>query len=506
MTTSLARNLFVGLLMLAPCHSAWANDVFVPCRPGATVFYINGVDKPDEQEVSNSAAILAENIAHFSVTCVADVRYFYNPSDGLLSDVLGESATQVATELKIGFADALLQVGYAAFGHISTLSEADIASIRQKISALIQNVSLSSYTFVIDGVTYTTADLVADFRDSVLTELGQGTKTILVGHSQGNFFANETYTAVLAAAPIAVSQGLAIVNVANAAADAPSGLWVTTSQDLAVKVIPGAMSSNFDATGSYTYDLLGHSFDEIYMNRELPTGATESNSVAARVVALLQMALNEAQPPVGVIYGCTSYSLFTLNLATRAATVLGYFTYTNSAAVPVWDIAVNPRGGPTYAISGYAVSTVNQSSLTLLLLPQSTVGGNALGFNADAELYSMNGSSVYQVDTASGVATPLPISLGAYQSSGDLTFDSNGLMLATATGPGGVDYLIQVDVKRLTVKVVGPTGYSALYGLYFSGGYLFGVTNSGNVISIDTATGAGKTVGQLPFGDITGLQ
>jgi hypothetical protein len=142
----------------------------------------------------------------------------------------------------------------------------------------------------------------------------------------------------------------------------------------------------------------------------------------------------------------------------------------------------------------------------LARLPQSTVGGNALAFNADGELYAMGGSSLYRVDTATGTATASPISLGTYVSSGDLTFDSDGILFGTVIGPNNQDYLIRIDLNRSTFAVVGPTGYSELFGLCFSGGYLFGVTNNGTLITIDRATGQGQTVGSLTIGDVTGLQ
>jgi hypothetical protein len=482
---------------------------FVPCRPGATVLYINGVNQDDVQTVAFSAQMLQQNIADSAVTCVALVHYLHNPSEGLFADVLGEMAIQIASESAISISDAILQVGYVVAGRVTTLGLTQQAAIKRRVATFIQSVSLSTYQFTVDGVIYTTAEWIARFRDRILTELGQGTKVVLVAHSQGNFFANETYRAVRDAAPDAVSQGLAVVNVANTTASPANGLGITTHQDLwiaALDLLVDVMDSNFDAAGSYTINLMGHNFVEIYMNRFLPIGTTEANSVAGRVMTLLQTALDLAQPPVGVFYGSTSHSLFDLDPATGTATILGPFTYASSALVPVWDIAVNPRGGLVYAISPNAISTFDPSMRVLARLPQSTVGGNALAFNADGELYAMGGSSLYRVDTATGTATASPISLGTYVSSGDLTFDSDGILFGTVIGPNNQDYLIRIDLNRSTFAVVGPTGYSELFGLYFSGGYLFGVTNNGTLITIDRATGQGQTVGSLTIGDVTGLQ
>lgn len=495
--------LLVSLLCVVPAR---ASDTFVPCRPGADVFFVNGVNKPNEQSVAADADELRQNVAHFSVTCVADVDYLYNPSQNLVYDLLVESAVQKATELGAAFGDVLLQVAFAATGRVSSLSPADQDQIRARITTLIQGITLNS-PISMNGATVPLSQLVNQFRDRVLTHLGNGTKTILVAHSQGNFFANEVYNAVQARGTASVSQGLAIVNVANASINAPSGLWVTAAQDLVIFALGDfALPGNrFDATGAYAYDLTGHGFSPVYLNRSLPDGTVDTNSIAARVMSLLQEAIAVAQTPVATFFISTSFNLWQLNLSTNVATLYGAFSFANSPRIAVWDIAQS-SSGLTYAISANALYLFDTTSLSLFRLPQSTVGGNALTFNADGELYGMGGNKIYRFDPVTGVATELPVSLGSYVSSGDLTFDSDGNLFAAAVGPGGVDSLIRIDLNRSIVTVVGSTGYSAVYGLYFSAGYLYGVTNSGLVLNIDRVTGAAQPVRQLPFGDVTGLQ
>ncbi len=484
-----------------------AAQPFVPCLPGATVFYVNGVDKPNPQDVGATADELRDYATHFSVTCIAEVTYLHNPSISLMVDVLVESAAQKVAELSIGFEDAFLQVSYVAFGVESLLTQSVKDQILNRVDALIQGVTLN--TIAIAGTTVTTGQLVNQFRDRVLSDLGHGTKTVLVAHSQGNFFANETFNAVQASAIPSISRGLAVVNVANASINAPSGLWVSARQDLVIFGLGAfALPAEFDAIGASTYDLWGHGFSEVYLNQTLPTGAAESASLAWKVTNLLQQALNVAQTPAGAILGSTSGGLFAITQGASTATPLGSFTFSNSPAIAIWDIAVNPKGGPAYAISANAVYTFDTASPSLVRLPQSAVGGNALAFNADGELYGMGGNKIYHFDTTSGVATPLPLplTLGSYTSSGDITFDSDGNMFATAYGPNGIDSLLRIDLNRSTIDVVGSTGYSSVYGLYFSGGYLYGVTTGGVLLNINRSTGAAQVVGQLPFGGITGLQ
>lgn len=500
--------LLVACSIFLPYSNVFSGHVFSPCRPGAKVIFINGVFNFSEQDALDSRAQLEESVPHFGVSCVAEVSHLYNPSVLLGIDDLREAAFQKATELGITFGDAFLQVGLAVFGAVSSLSQSDQDQIRARVAARIQSITLSTAVgFASDGTAITTASLVNEFRDRVRTELGQGTKTILVAHSQGNFFANAVYTAVQATTPASVAQGLAIVNVANASINAPTGLWVTAKQDLVIIALGSlALPWNFDALGAYSYDLSGHGFGDVYLNRGLPTGASETNSIAAKVMELLQQALNVAQPPVATILGSTSFNLFSLNLATNTASVLGSFAYSNSPPIAVWDVATNPRGGPGYAISASGVYTLDLVTRSLLRLPQSVVGGNALAFNADGELYGMGGNKIFRFDLATGVATDLPMTLGTHTSSGDLTFDGDGILFGTARATNGVDSLIRIDLNRSTLTFIGSTGYSGVYGLYFSGGYLYGVTSSGALLNIDRSTGVAQPVRQLPFGDITGLQ
>lgn len=493
-----------GLSALGNAHAA---NSFTPCRPGAAVVYMNGVSNFNEQASIDNARRLQESIAHFGVSCVAEVQYLYNPSVLLGLTDLTESALQKATELGIGFSDALLQVGFVVLGMTSPLPPAEQERIRTRVASLIQGITLSTVIVTEDGALTTAANLVADFRNRVLSNLSQGTKTVLVAHSQGNFFANETDVAVRAATPSSVSQGLAVVNVANPSLNAPNGLWATATEDLVIFALGAlALPANTSAAGAYAHDPTGHGFGKVYLNRSLPLAATEAQSIAGTIMELTQQALNIAQTPVVTMLGSTSSSLFEINLATNSVSVLGNFTFTNSPVTPIWDIALNPNGGPRYALTPTGVHVFNASDLSLYRLPGSNVGGNALAFNADGELYGMGGNRLYRFDSVGGEATALPISLGSLTSSGDLAFDGEGAMFGTAYGATGIDSLVRIDLNRSTVTVVGSTGYANVWGLYFSGGYLFGVTSDGALLNIDRLSGSAQRVRQIPLSGITGLQ
>jgi hypothetical protein len=499
-----------AILSASRAHVADA-QTFVPCRPGATVRYVNGIKALSRDEIADEASLLADEIAHFSVTCVANVSYLYNPSDRIHRDLF-ESALQMVSELRIALGEAILNVGFAMSG-IPTLllTAAQRDEIRDRVIAAMQEVSLSSYSFTIDGRNYTTAGLVNEFRDRVIIDLTQGTKVVLVAHSQGNFFANATQLAVNGKAPLELQRGLAIVNVANVSSFAPSNLYISAHQDKVVTHVRwlSAMPTNHDATGACDVDPdWCHAFAKVYLSRVLPTGVTrEADSMAGGLMSRLQTALNVTPSPAGSIVGSTFTSLVRIDLETLTAQTLGSFSSTSGGLTPVYDIAINPRDGLAAAISPSALSTFDPGIRVLTRMPQSGIGGNALTFNVDGELFAMSGSSFYKISPQTGAIDGNPLSLGAsYSTSGDLTFDSDGNLFGTAIGPSGRDYLITIDTLRRSVTPIGDTGYYQVWGLYFSGGVLYGATNNGALISIDRSTGQGTLVATLNIGTISGLQ
>ena len=297
------------------------------------------------------------------------------------------------------------------------------------------------------------------------------------------------------------------MNVANAAASAPSGLYITSFQDLVIALLGGlAMPPNTTA-GISRIDLSGHGFEEIYMSTSLPSGAAPRDSMAGKVCALVQLALNNSVEPAGSIIASTFSSLVRIDISSRTAQSLGSFTTSNMSATPVFDIALNPRGGPAAAISASTLSSLDPETRTLTVLPQSAIGGNALTFNVDGELFAMSSNKFYQIDPTTGQIIGTPLSLPfSYTSSGDLTFDNDGNLFGTVIAPNGQDALIKIDTLRNQISVIGNTGYSQVWGLYFSGGILYGATGNGTLISINRATGVGTFVAVLNIDGISGLQ
>lgn len=282
---------------------ARAAQTFTACDTGSVIFYINGVNKPNEQEVGIAARKLhAKLTLYASGQGVKDVLPLFNPSDGLMMDVLSELARQKAGERNAAFADMFVQVGLAAWGFVSSLSKDDQDQIRARVAGAVGSSALKTSSI----------ELIEKFRGQVVETLNNGNKTILLGHSQGNMFANEVYDSVRANQPQNVYKGLAVVNVANPASRAPSNLYVTIVQDLVINLLARGqavgltgqlptyqpMLPNFDAgIAALGKDATGHGFTEVYMAADLPNGAQVSASVFGRVADLISQAITLAQTP-----------------------------------------------------------------------------------------------------------------------------------------------------------------------------------------------------------------
>ncbi len=92
-------------------------------------------------------------------------------------------------------------------------------------------------------------------------------------------------------------------------------------------------------------------------------------------------------------------------------------------------------------------------------------------------------------------------SLGSYEgralrSSGDMAFGADGTLYATVNNGRG-DYLATIDVDTGQATVLGDIGYSAVYGLVFLDGTLYGTTADQNLIEINQTTGQGTHVTRI---------
>lgn len=197
-------------------------------------------------------------------------------------------------------------------------------------------------------------------------------------------------------------------------------------------------------------------------------------------------------PPVAAVYANSSDSLYVINPATNAVSVVGAFQGCDF----VIDIAVNRTGG-VFATTKSALFAVDPKTAQCKFIAKGTYP-NSLSFvpqgtvNPDHEtLVGYNGSSYVRIDPNTGLVSPVgELGNPALASSGDLFSLIGGGTYLTVKGESCSDCLVEVDpVTGKLLKQLGPIGsYGNVWGLAFWGGTAYGFTNGGLMFSLDPAT------------------
>jgi hypothetical protein len=156
----------------------------------------------------------------------------------------------------------------------------------------------------------------------------------------------------------------------------------------------------------------------------------------------------------------------------------------------LFDIALAPSGALYGARSNSVFYTVDRETGAA-----TAVGGigffvNGLTVSPAGVVYGAGNSTLVTIDPATGKGTPTEKSIGL-SSSGDLAFSASGDLYMSST-PG--DNLAKLNPATGVGAVVGPIGSTNVYGLGESLGTLFGITQAGVLLTIDTATGAGTAL------------
>jgi hypothetical protein len=197
--------------------------------------------------------------------------------------------------------------------------------------------------------------------------------------------------------------------------------------------------------------------------------------------------LNEAgtppPPKVSEVYGHSASTLYRLDPVTKAVTTVGDLRGCTSAI----DLAINAQGEMYATLSG----GIYPNSLSF-------VPAGTLLPNREA-LVGYSGPDYVQIDLQSfAVTTIRSKALGTkYGSSGDIVSVIGGNTYLTAYGQNCAgdaectrcttqDCLLQVDpATGALLKNLGPVGYSAVYGLSFWAGSVYGFTAGGALFEID---------------------
>jgi hypothetical protein len=223
-----------------------------------------------------------------------------------------------------------------------------------------------------------------------------------------------------------------------------------------------------------------------------------------------------------LVYAHSGSDLFSVVPATLEIRRIGNFTRINAAGRTqflnnVTDIAVDARGRIVGLTFTQLLEIDARTAVCTVIAPlPADADFNGLSWlraEGGAEILVATGldGRVFRLDPTTGAASVLGQLGGALQSSGDLVSVASYGTLVTLRGapadpanlrPPGPDLLARLDPVTGAATVIGPTGFSKVWGLGFWGNRVFGFTVTGEFILIDPRTGAGTLVrreGAFPF-------
>lgn len=202
------------------------------------------------------------------------------------------------------------------------------------------------------------------------------------------------------------------------------------------------------------------------------------------------------------VYAHSADTLFEVDPNDLTVNVLAPFGWpTGYTTEQMTDIALDEEGHMV-GVSFYHVFAVDKdTALCTHLAPLSGTGFNGLSWVEGVDpgvptLVGVNQTGSYvTIDPATGVSTTVGAYGGGYGSSGDLVFVRGAGAFATATNLSyASDVLVEIDPSSGVATLIGETGFQDIWGLAFWGGEVFGFTDSGEFLLIDTTTGQGTLV------------
>lgn len=202
--------------------------------------------------------------------------------------------------------------------------------------------------------------------------------------------------------------------------------------------------------------------------------------MAAVVVSLIWVKPLLAAPILWV--GDSVGNLGTVDAATGNVNVIG------NMGVTMTDIAFDPSGN-LFGITFGSLYSINSTTAASSLIGALGTGANSLVFDSAGNLFTAN-TSLYSVNVFTGAATPIGNGGDPYSSSGDLAFVGGRLFLSSTSG----NTLVELDPTTGVGTAIGPIGFSSVFGLATPDNVnLFGTAGT-QVLSINTATGAGTSL------------
>ena len=207
----------------------------------------------------------------------------------------------------------------------------------------------------------------------------------------------------------------------------------------------------------------------------------------------------DAAAPTPLVYGHSSDTLYAYDPTTRVTTKIAPFSgCTTNVLTQVIDIAID-SSSHAYATTfdGFYSLDLSTAGCTIIkagAYPNSLsfVPKGTLDPNAEA-LVGYSGSTYLRIDTQTGTITTVG-SLTGYVSSGDIVSVTGGGSFLTVTGSGCTtgDCLLQIDpTTGDMLQNYGALTHSAVYGLGYWAGALYGFDEGGDLFQILGSNGDG---------------
>jgi len=208
-------------------------------------------------------------------------------------------------------------------------------------------------------------------------------------------------------------------------------------------------------------------------------------------------------------------NLYTINLATGTATLVGAIRLPGGRPIGVTGMAAHPKTGVLYGITSEqspnnprSLVTIDAASGIATLVGELGVVGSDIAYDTKGTLYMWlpTTSQLGIVDPSSGSVTPLGKPAGPGSPAG-IAVDPQGMVFVTAKGAGGT--LDNIDLASGALQIgpvlTGAPFSTQINSMSFSpSGLLLAVNSNGGspaetrLVTINTATGAVATIGALP--------
>jgi len=217
------------------------------------------------------------------------------------------------------------------------------------------------------------------------------------------------------------------------------------------------------------------------------------------------------KPPLRILVN-TDTTLYDLDPDTLALAELGAFKFPpGTDDRRMTDIALDRRGR-LWGVSFDAFYQIDPHTLVATRLGPTPPGaqinslailsGSVTGSREQPDLLVAAGyqtSVVYSVDTKRGTLTPIGDLVG-WQASGDITWGPGVGPVITLRRPFGDDVLAKLEPVTFHATPIGDSiGFSHVLGLARLDHSLLGVTEDGDILEIDVATGAGRKLAHHPL-------